>query len=144
MRYDITVQTIVTRDDGRPFWRDEMQWFGVDDEVRDWLAGSCKTALFRMIGQPEVIDGPAYTVAYRTLVVRDGVVVSDTTLVEFPRLSYETVIDFQRFALDELREMQKMMVKKRTNSPASTRPRNRMAALLGLLRQVSRNRATAA
>lgn len=134
--YDITVQTVVTHDDGRPFWRDEMRWTGVDHEVRDWLAGSCKTALFRMIGAPEVTAGSAYTVAYRTLVTSGGVVVTDTTLVEFPRLSYETVVEFQRFAMDELRLMHNLLVAKHDSVPVVTKRRSRIAAWANLLRQV--------
>ncbi len=133
MLYDITVQTIVTHDDGRPFWRDTMHWSQVDDEVRDWLAGSCKTALFHMIGAPEVAAGSSYTIGYRTVVTQGNTVVSDTTLVEFPLLSYATVVEFQRFALDALREMQALMVRKHAAPPTPVRQRNRALALLKLI-----------
>lgn len=67
--YTIIVETAITRADGREFWRDVMTWTGVDEDTRLWLAGSCKTALFRLVGVPEVAAGPSYTLAYRTLVM---------------------------------------------------------------------------
>ncbi|MDE2457459.1 MAG: hypothetical protein KGL43_28035, partial [Burkholderiales bacterium] len=129
--YDIKVQTVITRSDGAAFWSDEMQWFGVDDEVRNWLAGSCKTALFRLLGEPEVAEGESYTLAYRTLVSSAGRTVSDTTLVEFPRLSYDTIADFEAWAMAELRAMQVLLIEKhRRRAPA---PRLRRGSRLGRL-----------
>lgn len=138
--YTIIVETAITRADGREFWRDVMTWTGVDEDTRLWLAGSCKTALFRLVGVPEVAAGPSYTLAYRTLVMEGGRVISDTTLVEFPRLSYESVVAFQLWAMDELREMHRLLVEKHDGLPVATRPRNRLRALLSVVWQSLRGR----
>lgn len=137
--YNVSVSTIVTRSDGRQFWQDEMRWFGVDAEVRDWLAGSCKTALFKLIGEAEVASGPSYTLAYRTVVLQGEQVVSDTTLVEFQKMSYATVVAFQQFALDELREMQKLMIAKHNKPGEPVRRRNKAKALLAVIFQAIYN-----
>lgn len=134
----ITVRTIITHSDGRGFWHDSMTWTGVDEETRLWLAGSCKTALFRLISVPEVVEGPAYTLAYQTVVVEGGKTISNTSLVEFPRLSYESIVAFQLWAMDELREMQKLLIEKHTRPPALTKPRSRLKTLLSTLWQTLR------
>lgn len=139
-RYDISVQTTIVRTDGSPFWTDKMRWADVDEEIRVWLAGSCKQALFRLISKPEVTEGESYTLQYRTIVYQGTHIVSDTSLVEFPRLSYETVVEFEHWAIEELRTMLKLMTQKHVNNVASIKPRNRMLAFLSILKQVIVNK----
>jgi hypothetical protein len=71
--FDIAVTTLLYRDDGELFADlGTMRWFGVDQEVREWLTGSCKTTAFWLMNVPEVIDGESYTLKYRTLVGAAG------------------------------------------------------------------------
>lgn len=137
-RYDISVQTTIIHSDGSPFWTDLMSWAGVDDEVRVWLAGSCKKALFKLIGEPEVVEGESFTLQYRTIVLQHGVVVSDTSLVEFPKLSYLTVCDFEDWAMRELQEMLGLMIAKREGAGEKVKPRNRLTALARVVWQILR------
>lgn len=132
--YDITVKTIVTKATGELFWQDEMQWFSVDNEIKGWLADSCKTALFKMIGVPEVVSGKAYNLYYQTIVKQGDRVISDTSLVEFPNLSYETIVEFQAFALQELKEMLNLMRKKHTQASIVEKPRSKIKTLFTLAR----------
>ena len=103
--FDIAVTTEVWKDN-RLWWDGgTMRWFGVDDDVNAWLAGSCKTTAFWLLGLPEVTEGESYSIRYRTLVTAGGEVVTDTTMVQFDGLSYADVIKFQRWALAELSDM---------------------------------------
>lgn len=134
--YNVTVYTVITHSDGTPFWKDEMNWHSVDEEVRQWLSASCKTALFKLIGVPEVVDGDSYTIAYRTVVKQGDNIVSDSTLVEFPKLSYASIVHFQEFAMSELKEMLALLVRKHGSEPVITKPRNKVLTLVTTLWQV--------
>ncbi len=134
--YNITVYTVITHSDGTPFWKDEMNWHSLDEEVRQWLTASCKTALFKLIGVPEVVEGDYYTIAYRTVVKQGETLLSDTSLVEFPKLSYESVVQFQEFAMSELKEMLSLLVRKHGSAPVTTKARNKALTLAITLWQV--------
>jgi hypothetical protein len=103
--FDIAVTTEIWQNDIIWWSGGTMCWFNVDQEVCDWLAGSCKTTAFWLLGLPEAVGGKSYSIRYRTLVTADGAVVSYTTMVQFDGLIYEDVIRFQRWALNELSEM---------------------------------------
>ena len=56
--YDVSVQTLIERADGRLFADlGTMRWFGVDEDMRTWLAGSCKATAFWLMELPEALDG---------------------------------------------------------------------------------------
>lgn len=134
--YNVTVYTVITHSDGTPFWKDEMYWHSLDEEVRQWLSASCKLALFKLIGVPEVTEGDSYTIAYRTVVKQGETLLSDTSLVEFPKLSYESVVQFQEFAMSELKEMLSLLVRKHDSIPVTTKPRNKALTLVSTIWQV--------
>lgn len=138
---NVTVHTVVTKSDGTSFWDDTMNWYGVDEEVVQWLAGSCKLALFKLIGVPEVTSGNSYTLSYRTVVTdaATGKVVSDTTMIDFPKLSYDTICEFQRFAIDELLSMQELLQGKHANKTVITKKRNKLLSLINIISQRVRN-----
>lgn len=112
-----------------------MRWFGVDDEMHDWLAGSCKTTAFWLLGLPEVTGGENYSIRYRTLVTRDGAVISDTTMVQFDGLSYDSVTRFQQWAITELSEMIEIFERKHAGV-STVRKRRWIRQLWSLIRGV--------
>ncbi len=131
--FDIAVTTEVWKAD-RLWWDGgTMRWFGVDDDVNGWLAGSCKTTAFWLLGLPEVASGESYSIRYRTVVTQDGEVVTDTSMVQFDGLSYADVIAFQRWALAELSEMVRMFEAKHAGA-SITVPRRWVAQLWRLLK----------
>jgi len=131
--FDIAVTTEVWRAD-RLWWDGgTMRWFGVDSDVNDWLAGSCKTTAFWLLGLPEVTSGESYSIRYRTVVTQGGEVVTDTTMVHFDGLQYADVIAFQRWALTELSEMVRLFEAKHAGA-SITVPRRWVAQLWRLLK----------
>ena len=147
-RFDVQVKTTIVRSDGSGMWRDVMEWDRVDQTALDWLAGSCKVALFELIGKPEVVQGESYSLIYETTVRRpNGTIVLDRSPgpVEFPRLSYETVCAFQDWAMSELAEMKQLLMTQHYARRAYPRalteiPRSRWQAYLSIAGQVIRNR----
>lgn len=142
-RHNVSVQTLIFRNGGEMFADlGTMRWFGVDDDVVAWLAGSCKTTAFWLIGLPEATGTDAFTLKYRTIVTAtDGQVESDTTLVEFEGLTYADVIRFERWALHELEEMIRLFESKRSLLPATAiKRRSKLVAVFKLLRQWWRNK----
>jgi hypothetical protein len=139
--YDIAVTTLLYRDDGELFADlGTMRWFGVDEEVREWLAGSCKTTAFWLMNVPEVIDGESYTLKYRTLVTQGSATVSDTTLLEFPGLSYADVVRFEQWALRELGEMMLLFERKHGAVSVHAEPRSKVMTTLRIAWQWLRNK----
>ncbi len=136
--HDITVWTTILRPDGTVWLADRMQWFGVEDEVRGWLAESCRVTAIDLCGYPQTV-GAGWTIRYRTLV--EGPSPSDTTEVDFPSIDWPGVVRFQRWALHELTEMLAIFERKHDALPTPTKPRNHVLAALGLLWQWLRNRA---
>lgn len=131
--HDITVWTRVLRPDGSLMWADCMEWHGVDDEVRAWLAESCRITALDLVGYPET-TGPGYTIQYRTLV--QGPSPSDTTMLDFGRVDYAGVLRFQRWALHELAEMLVLFEAKHDQEAAKpTRRRSAWRTVLGVLWQ---------
>ena len=102
-------------------------------ELVDWLAGSCRTTLFRFIGAAERTDGKGWTIRYRTVVEDDWRVVSDTEWVEFERLPDETAAEFQAWALQELAVMLDMVRAESAAPLSEQRPRSKVGMLWSVL-----------
>ena len=107
-----------------------MRWFGVDEDMRIWLAGSCKATAFWLMELPEVLDGESFTLRYRTVVTQGTRVVSDTTLLSFPGLSYGDVTAFERWALRELGAMLDLFEEKHKTAPQHFQPRSKPQTVL--------------
>jgi hypothetical protein len=131
-RYDISVETKIFRKDGSLFADfGTFRWPGVDEEIRTWFAGSCSLTARWLIALPECVDGPSYTVQYRTVIAEtSGRGKSDTTLIPFENLSYRDMIRFERWALDQLEELIALFERKQDPPPALTRPRSKFKAAL--------------
>ena len=139
---NVSVKTEVWRTNG-PMFCDlgVMQWFGVDDEVVQWLAGSCRTTAGWLVALPVCTDPETFAVKYRTIVSRpDGSVKSDTTLLEFEAMSYANVLRFERWALEQLREMVDLFESKRGRFSAPKGKANKPWRAWRLLSQVMRNK----
>lgn len=131
-RYNISVQTLIERYDGS-LYADlgTMKWFGVDEEVRAWLSASCKKTAFWLIGFDKVTSGEAYTLLYRTKVDHlNGEPVSDTGLIEFDAMSYEDVVRFERWAVEQLAELIDMLQAKHIRGPVQTKRRSKLRELI--------------
>jgi len=106
--YDVSVTTQILDHRG-DLYADlgTMRWFGVNEDMHAWLGQSCGITFRRMLEQPLVEEGERYTVRYRT-VVREhdtGRIVSDTGNVDLEDRSYASVVEFERWAIEQLSEM---------------------------------------
>lgn len=61
-------------------------------------------------------------------------VITDTTMIEFPDITYADVIRFQRWALTELSEMVDLFERKHTQAPEMTRRRGWLRGIWQLVR----------
>jgi len=133
MAYDISVQTLIYRGDVLFADLGTMRWFGVSEKVRWWLAGSCKTTAFWLIGLSESTrPDDDYTLKYRTRIDANGMVVSDTGLLEFPHLSYVDLIRFERWAVNQLTEMTDLFADEHVATATSVRHRSKFRAIMAL------------
>ncbi len=133
-RFDISVYTLIQRHTGEAFAEyGPFRWFGVDQEIVDWLSGSCKITALWLIDLPEVIEGKSYTVFYRTIVTQEKEVISDTKIADFPNLSYEDMDRFESWALAQLDELRVLFKKKHGQQSAVTRHRSKLKALCRLV-----------
>lgn len=105
MKYDITVLTLIAHGSA-PHVRDEITFHNVSDDVREFVAGSCKATLFKLMRLPEDKGPSAWNLKYRTVVRKSGTpeVVTDTKLITFPGMDGAGIRLFQDWAIDQLRE----------------------------------------
>lgn len=132
-RYNVSVRTEIWRSDGRLFCDlGTMRWPGVDEEIVAWLAGSCKTTAFWLIGLPEAAGPDTFTLKYQTIVTKgDGAPHSDTTELAFERMTYADVVRFEKWALDQLRELCDLFAARKAAAPsAPTRRRSKVGQLV--------------
>lgn len=103
MRYDITVITLMSAG-GKRHFADHITFYDVGDEVRDFVAGSCKTVLGKLMRLPEDTSEDAYVLQYRTKVVEAGTdtIVSDTKMITFPAMDQAGAVLFKQLAIEEL------------------------------------------
>jgi len=104
-RYDITVLTLIDQNGVRKA-ADQITFFGVGDDVREFIAGSCRVTLGRLLRLPEDKSECAWNLKYRTVVLDAETKkrVSDTKLITFPSMSREHMGEFQRWAVQQLTE----------------------------------------
>lgn len=134
MRYDITVLTLISHG-AAPHVRDEITFHNVGDDVLDFVAGSCKATLFKLMKLPEDKGPFAWNLKYRTVVRKAGTaeVVSDTKLITFPGMDGPGIRMFQDWAIEQLRETAAVVNAEVINGPVATRRRNRFFTLIKLL-----------
>ncbi|CAB4172558.1 hypothetical protein UFOVP935_41 [uncultured Caudovirales phage] len=136
MKFDITVLTLIAQGDQRHA-SDQITFYGVGESVRDFVAGSCKTTLGKLLMLPEDKSPDAWHLKYRT-VVKDsatGKQVSDTRLITFPGMTRGNCVDFQRWAVKQLSETIDV-IEEAAAAPASTDvllPRNKLLTLIKML-----------
>ena len=142
-RFEVSVETLIFKKDGS-LYADlgTFVWPNVRQDLVDWLAGSCSTTAWWLAGLPEVTSGESYTIKYQTIVSKDRQIVSDTTMVEFPNLTYADVIRFEYWALNELTRMIEYFEKEHAvGADVKVKKRNRFKALWSIFRQVQANKA---
>lgn len=103
--YDITVVTLINHG-GRREAADQITFYRVGDHVRELIAESCRVTLMQLLRQPEDRSPDAWNLQYRTL-VRDhntGETLRDTKLITFPGMSREQIVEFQKWAVQQLSE----------------------------------------
>ena len=103
--YDITVVTLINHG-GRREAADQITFYSVGDHVRELIAESCRVTLMKLLRQPEDRSPDAWNLQYRTL-VRDhntGETLRDTKLITFPGMSREQIVEFQKWAVQQLSE----------------------------------------
>lgn len=105
MKYDITVLTLIDHGSA-PHVRDEITFYNVGESVREFVAGSCKATLLKLMRLPEDKSPSAWNLKYRTVVRKSGTpeVVTDTKLIIFPGMDGAGIRLFQDWAIDQLRE----------------------------------------
>lgn len=134
MSYDITVMTLISRGDA-PHARDEITFYGVGDSVRETIAGSCKTTLFKLMKLPEDKSTSAWHLKYRTVVKKAGThdVVSDTKLITFPGMDGKAMSEFKYWAVDQLRETIDAVNGELETGPVATKKRNKFMTAIKML-----------
>lgn len=93
---DVTIHTTVLLE-GHPDMNTTVVLYGVDDYSMDFLVGSCKNAVGKLMREKTADENP-YTLHYQTVTSdgesRPGVTVSG--------MSKSQIFGFLRFAIDEL------------------------------------------
>ena len=132
--YDIRVLTLISKGI-EPHAKDDITFYGVGESVRDVVAGSCKTTLFKLMKLPEDKSPEAYNLKYRTVVRQAGtdLVVSDTRLITFPGMDDQGIGEFKRWAVQQLLETSEAVDAERVAGPVATQRRNRLLTLLKML-----------
>jgi hypothetical protein len=104
-RYDITVLTLIDQD-GTKKAADQITFFGVGEGVREFIAGSCRVTLGRLLRLPEDKSSVSWNLKYRTVVLdaETKKQISDTKLITFPSMSQQHILEFQRWAIQQLTE----------------------------------------
>ena len=115
MTYDITVLTRISRGNLRHA-RNETTFYGVGDSVKDFIAGSCKTTLTKLMKLPEDKSPSAWHLQYRTIVRESGsdLIYSDTKLITFPGMDGVAMYEFKQWAVEQLRETIEAVERERT------------------------------
>ena len=134
MLYDITVLTVILQGK-RLHVRDEITFYGVGDAVRSTIAESCKATVFKLIKFKESTEPDAWHLQYRTLVKEAGKhsVVSDSRMITFPAMDGPSMLEFKRWAIQQLRETTDAVNAEIEQGPVAMRKRNRLLALLKML-----------
>ena len=134
MLYDITVLTVILQGK-RLHVRDEITFYGVGDSVRSTIAGSCKDTVLKLIKFKESTEPDAWHLQYRTLVKEAGKhsVVSDSRMITFPAMDGPSMLEFKRWAIQQLRETTDAVNAEIEQGPVATKKRNRVMALLKML-----------
>lgn len=139
MTYSIVVTTEAVHVTDRyehTMWTDRMKWAGVDDAVVEWFAGSCKAALGWYVNYPETVaDDDYYVVRYSTIItdMQGNECPGTVRDAELDRLDYAGLVSFQRFALEQLRELLLMLEERHGRPAAPTRRRSKLGALTRLV-----------
>ena len=134
MLYDITVLTVILQGK-RLHVRDEITFYGVGDSVRSTIAGSCKDTVLKLIKFKESTEPDAWHLQYRTLVKEAGKhsVVSDSRMITFPAMDGPSMLEFKRWAIQQLRETTDAVNAEIEQGPVAMKKRNRVMALLKML-----------
>lgn len=134
MKYDITVTTLMSVG-GRKHFEDVITFYDVCDEVKDFVAGSCKLVLGKLIRLPEDKSDQAYILQYRTRVLKAGTkeVISDTKLITFPAMDRAGAVMFKTLAIEELKLTADLINKNLDKSPLATDKRNKFMTLLEMI-----------
>ncbi len=134
MMYDITVLTVILQGK-RLHVRDEITFYGVGDSVRSTIAGSCKDTVLKLIKFKESTEPDAWHLQYRTLVKEAGKhsVVSDSRMITFPAMDGPSMLEFKRWAIQQLRETTDAVNAEIEQGPVAMKKRNRVMALLKML-----------
>lgn len=134
MLFDITVLTLISQGK-RPHVRDEITFHGVGEHVRDTVAGSCKATLLKLIKLNEDTSPDAWHLKYRTLVKEAGThnVVSDSSLITFPAMDGPSMMEFKRWAIQQLQETTAAVNAELEAGPVATKKRRLVPTLAKLL-----------
>lgn len=109
--------------------------YGVGDAVRSTIAESCKATVFKLIKFKESTEPDSWHLKYRTLVKEAGThsVVSDSRMITFPAMDGPSMLEFKRWAIQQLRETTDAVNAEIEQGPVATKKRNRVMALLKML-----------
>lgn len=134
MAYDITVMTLISHGNV-PHARDEITFYGVGDSVKEFISGSCKETLFKLVKFPEDKSPFAWNLKYRTIVRESGsdLVYSDTKLITFPGMDRAAMYEFKQWAVEQLRETVEAVENEIESGPVATKKRNKFMAAIKML-----------
>ena len=137
MKYDITVITIMYKGK-RLHFDDVIKFYSVGEVVKEAVADSCKATLMQLVNLPEDNSEDAYTLQYRTVVREAGtyLVVSDSTLIEFPKIDKDGAILFKNMAVEELKATVALINAELPDPTTKATRRNKFICLIKLLWQM--------
>lgn len=132
--YDITVLTLISQGKTSHV-KDEITFYNVGESVREMIAGSCKTTLFKLMKLPEDKSPDAWNLKYRTVVKKAGThfTVSDTKLITFPGMDHNGIKEFKAWAIQQLEETNLAIENAQHYEPVVTKKRNALLTFYKLL-----------
>lgn len=140
-RFDVWVTTKFYHPDGRLFCDlGTFVWPRVSDDMRVWLAGSCKKTAFWLIDLDACPGG--YTLEYHTVVRRAGeeAIYSEVGPVRLEEIAYADVLRFEKWALGELDEMIGLFAAEHDAPPLPTKRRSKLRTILQVVGRLLHDR----
>ena len=129
--YNINVQTWIRKQEGKKLYHwpilvyDNITFGHVGDRTKEFVADSCRAAIALLLREPEVTEGDAYCISYRTIVKTvNGETVSDSDIKTIMNMSYESMLKFKEFALTELEMTNRVIEEESTNTPTTVKKRS--------------------
>lgn len=132
--YDITVLILISQGKTSHV-KDEITFYNVGESVREMIADSCKTTLFKLMKLPEDKSPDAWNLKYRTVVKKAGThfIVLDIKFIIFSGMDHNGIKEFKAWAIQQLEETNLAIENAQHYEPVVTKKRNAFLTFCKLL-----------